>query len=149
MRDKTEITLEENGETLKFQIEKMSAFSALMWKKRALSAVDIKKIAAEIQKETVSEEQAESFGLRVISDIFQMNDNAFQSLLEDLIGCCYIIRENVPVRLNKNNIDGFFYDSDTLFKLCFESFKFNGFFPKAAFDALQNFRAPADIKRKG
>ena len=47
MREKVEIALQENGETLKFIIEKMPAYPALLWKKRAFSNIDLEKIISE------------------------------------------------------------------------------------------------------
>ena len=44
MREKVEITLQENGETLKFIVEKMPAYPALLWKKRAFSNITLKKL---------------------------------------------------------------------------------------------------------
>ena len=151
MREKTEITLTENGEDLRFQIEKMPAFSALMWRKRALSAVDVQSIAAEVKKATKdgNGDFEQEFGMRLLSDILKMPDGEFELLLEGLISCCYIVRGGVPVKLTKTNIDGFFTEADTLMTLCMEAFKANGFFPKGKQNVLPQSPAPAEIKRKG
>ena len=146
MRDKVEISLEENGETLKFQVEKMPAYSGLLWRKRALSSLDVEKLAKEMHKEKLDEE---SFGMKLFMEIAKMPEDDFQVLLDGLISCCYIIRDNIPVKLTPSNIDGFFVEPETLMNLAFKAFEVNGFFPKSAKADLPTSRAQADIKRRG
>ena len=147
MREKVEITLEENGETLKFLVEKMPAYPALLWKKRAFSTIDLEKIVAELRKQ--DNVDREEIGLKLFQEIAQIPEDNFKILLDGLISCCYIIRENIPVKLSPSNIDGFFNESETLMNLAFNAFEINGFFPKSAKADLPASPAPADIKRRG
>ena len=146
MREKVEITLQENGETLKFIIEKMPAYPALLWKKRAFSTIDLEKIVAELKKQ--DNVDRDEVGLRIFREIAQMPEDNFKILLDGLISCCSIIRENIPVKLTPSNIDGFFSESETLMDLAFKAFEVNGFFPKSAKADSPTFHAPADIKRR-
>lgn len=146
MRDKVEITLEENGETLKFVVEKMPAYSALLWKKRAFSTIDLEKLISDFRKKDAMAE--EDFGLKIFMEIAKIPEHDFQVLLDGLISCCSIVRENVPVKLTPSNIDGFFSESETLMDLAFKAFEVNGFFPKSGKAALSTSPAQADIKRR-
>lgn len=146
MRDKVEITLQENGETLKFVVEKMPAYPALLWKKRAFSTIDLEKLIADFRKTDAMAE--EEFGLKIFMEIAKIPEADFQVLLDGLISCCSIVRENIPVKLTPSNIDGFFNESETLMDLAFKAFEVNGFFPKSGKAALPTSPAPADIKRR-
>ena len=146
MREKTEVTLQENGETLKFQVEKMPAYTALLWRKRALSALNVEKLAAEMKQEKPNEEE---FGMRIFTEISKMPEDDFKALLDGLIDCCYIVRDNIPVKLTPTNIDGFFSEPETLMNLGFKAFEVNGFFPKRENADSQKSHIRPDIKRRG
>ena len=146
MREKIEVTLEENGETLRFQIEKMPAYQSLLWKKRAFSTIDLEKIVADLRK--MDNVNRDEIGLKIFTEIAKMPEDDFKILLDGLISCCYILRENVPVKLTPSNIDGFFSESETLMNLAFKAFEVNGFFPKSGKAESPTFPAPADIKRR-
>lgn len=146
MRDKVEIALQENGETLKFIVEKMPAYPALLWKKRAFSNIDLEKIISELKKQDKVE--GDEVGLKIFREIAQMPEDDFKILLDGLISCCSILRENVPVKLTPSNIEGFFSESETLMDLAFKAFEVNGFFPKSGKAESPTFPAPADIKRR-
>ena len=146
MREKVEITLQENGETLKFIIEKMPAYPALLWKKRAFSTIDLEKIVAELKKQDNVDRY--EVGLRIFREIAKMPEDNFKILLDGLISCCSIIRENIPVKLTPSNIDGFFSESETLMDLAFKAFEVNGFFPKSGKAESPTFPVQTDIKRR-
>ena len=146
MREKMEITLQENGETLKFIVEKMPAYPALLWKKRAFSNIDLEKIISELKKQDKVE--GDEVGLKIFREIAQMPEDDFKILLDGLISCCSIMRENVPVMLTPSNIDGFFSESETLMELAFKAFEVNGFFPKSGKADLPISQSQADIKRR-
>ncbi len=146
MRDKVEITLQENGETLKFIVEKMPAYPALLWKKRAFSTIDLEKLITDFRKQDKMND--EEVGLKIFMEIAKIPEDDFQVLLDGLISCCSILREGVAVKLTPSNIDGFFNESETLMNLAFKAFEVNGFFPKSGKADLPISQGQADIKRK-
>lgn len=146
MRDKVEIALQENGETLKFIVEKMPAYPALLWKKRAFSTIDLEKLISDFRKQDKMDK--EEIGLKIFMEIAKIPEDDFQVLLDGLISCCSILREGVAVKLTTSNIDGFFNESETLINLAFKAFEVNGFFPKSGKADSPTFPAPADIKRR-
>lgn len=146
MREKVEIALQENGETLKFIVEKMPAYPALLWKKRAFSAIDLEKLITDFRKQDKMDE--EEIGLKIFMEIAKIPEDDFQVLLDGLISCCSILREGVAVKLTPSNIDGFFNESETLMNLAFKAFEVNGFFPKSGKADLPISQGQADIKRK-
>lgn len=146
MRDKVEITLQENGETLKFIVEKMPAYPALLWKKRAFSTINLEKLITDFRKQDKMND--EEVGLKIFMEIAKIPEDDFQVLLDGLISCCSILREGVAVKLTQSNIDGFFNESETLMNLAFKAFEVNGFFPKSAKADLPKSQGQTDIKRK-
>jgi hypothetical protein len=72
-----------------------------------------------------------------------------QELLDELLSCCEIVKDNIPVKLTPANVDGFISERNTLLKLRAEAFKYNDFFQMSGLNGLEAFPAQADIKRKG
>ena len=145
MREAVNIYLEENGKQLQFRIKPMSAFQSLMWSKKALSVFDIVKMR---QNVTDKENAAEELGAMFLSRLAEMPDDVFEALVEGLIKCCCIVKENIPVQLSKDNLDGFFDDRNTLIQLCAEALKVNNFFQMSGADGLKASPAPVEIKRR-
>ena len=71
-----------------------------------------------------------------------------QELLDDLLSCCSIVKENVEVKLTEQNVDTYIESRNTLLKLRAEAFKVNDFFQTSGLDVFKNSQKP-DIKRKG
>lgn len=72
-----------------------------------------------------------------------------QELLDELLSCCEVIKDGIPVKLTSSNVDGFISERNTLIKLRAQAFKFNDFFQTSGLDELEIYPAQADIKRKG
>ena len=71
-----------------------------------------------------------------------------QELLDDLLSCCSIVKENVEVKLTEANVDTYIESRNTLLQLRAEAFKVNDFFQTSGLNVFAQSPAP-DIKRKG
>jgi hypothetical protein len=71
-----------------------------------------------------------------------------QELLDDLLSCCSIVKENVEVKLTEQNVDTYIESRNTLLQLRAEAFKCNDFFQTSGLNVFAQSPAP-DIKRKG
>lgn len=141
MREATKIFLEENGQQLQFRITPMSAFASLMWTKKALAVFDFSKIRS-------TESDAEHVGAMFISRLAEIPDDTFEALVEGLLKCCCIVKENIPVQLTKDNLDGFFTDRNTLLQLLAKALEINHFFQQPAQSGSEKSPVRADIKRR-
>ena len=72
-----------------------------------------------------------------------------QELLDELLSCCEIVKDGIPVKLTPANVDGFITERNTLIKLRAQAFKHNDFFQTRGLTDLEVFPVQADIKRKG
>ena len=106
----------------------------------------LEKIISELKKKDKVE--GDEVGLKIFREIAQMPEDDFKILLDGLISCCSILRENVPVKLTPSNIEGFFSESETLMDLAFKAFEVNGFFPKSGKAESPTFPVQTDIKRR-
>lgn len=70
-----------------------------------------------------------------------------QDLLDDLLSCCSIVKENVEVKLTEANVDTYIESRNTLLQLRAEAFKVNDFFQTSGLNVFENSQKP-DIKRK-
>jgi len=70
-----------------------------------------------------------------------------QELLDDLLSCCSIVKENVEVKLTEQNVDTYIESRNTLLQLRAEAFKANDFFQTSGLNVFAQSPAP-DIKRK-
>ena len=144
-REAQTVFLEENGDQLQFTIKPMSAFASLMWTKKALAVFDVSKMQS-IGKQ---EQNADALGAMFLSRLAEIPDDTFESLVDGLLKCCCIVRQSVPVQLTKDNIDGFFYDRNTLIQLLAEALKINNFFQMNAPSESKKSQKSVDIKRRG
>lgn len=122
----TIIKLKDGNREIKVRIEKMDAFKAEDWYLRAMMLLGEKSEAvwngANIQS--------------IIAMISSVGYHKVKPLLDELLSCCYLIRDKTEVQLGED-MPGMFYSPLTITRLRVESAKANfGFFTDG--DALRS-----------
>ena len=121
-----------------YYIEEMSAFDALRWARRALSAVDIDSVdfgwLSDLTKEgLVNTEMAGVAAIGAIKLLRSIDPDEMERLLDEMLWCCHIIPSpGVQPRSVMKQVDGDVEEPTTLFKLQLEALSIHLDFLKAA-----------------
>lgn len=138
MRKVMEWECTDGGESLHFRITQMSATQSERFTIKILMLIGAN--GGNVDTKSLS-------GL--LGNLSNIPFEKIQELLDELLSCCEIIKDNIPVKLTPTNVDGFISERNTLLKLRAEAFKHNDFFQMSGLNGLEAFPAQADIKRKG
>ena len=138
MRKTTDITLDDGGESLLFRITQMPATQAERFTFKLLLL-----IGANGGKADTGDLSS------LLSSLSSAPYEKIQELLSELLSCCEIVREGIPVKLTEQNVDGFISGRNTLMRLRAEAFKANDFFQMNGLPDLGKSPAPTIKRRKG
>ena len=136
MRKVVDWTCDDGGATLHFRIKQMSATQAERF---------TFKILLLIGANGGKFEAGDLSGL--LGSLSSTPYEKIQELLDDLLSCCSIVKENVEVKLTEQNVDTYIESRNTLLQLRAEAFKVNDFFQTSGLNVFAQSPAP-DIKRK-
>jgi len=138
MRKVVDWTVEDGGATLHFKIKQMSATQAERFTFKLLLLIGAN--GGNVETGDLS-------GL--LGSLSSAPYEKIQELLDELLSCCSIVKENVEVKLTDANVDTFIDSRNTLLQLRAEAFKVNDFFQTSGLNVFGESPAPVDIKRKG
>ena len=138
MRKVVDWTCEDGGATLHFRIKQMSATQAERFTFKVLLLIGAN--GGKFETGDLS---------TLLGSLSAAPYEKIQELLDDLLSCCVIVKENVEVKLTEENVDGFISERNTLLKLRAEAFKANDFFQVSGLPGFGESPAQVDIKRKG
>lgn len=136
MRKEITITLNDNGNPLKFKIKQMPATKQEMWIAKALILLARSGVASKLKvpdNKKLTDFKADDFKMGEIAGaIGALNYEDAQPLLEELLNCCTRITESGAEMLcNSQTIDGYVESVKTLLNLRLEVLKLH-------FDFFQN-----------
>ena len=137
MRKIVDWQCEDGGATLHFKIKQMSATQAERFTFKLLLLIGAN--GGNVETGDLS-------GL--LGSLSSAPYEKIQELLDELLSCCAIVKENVEVKLTEANVDTFIESRNTLLQLRAEAFKVNDFFQTSGLPGFGQSPAP-DIKRKG
>ena len=137
MRKVVDWTCEDGGETRHFRIKQMSATQAERFTFKLLLLIGAN--GGNVETGDLS-------GL--LGSLSSAPYEKIQELLDELLSCCSIVKENVEVKLTDANVDTFIDSRNTLLQLRAEAFKVNDFFQTSGLNVFGQSAAP-DIRRKG
>lgn len=115
MRKEVEVKVNDRGKELTFKIKEMSASQQESWVIRAGLLLGKGDLSDVLATETTQM-------LKVLSGI---DYDKAKPLLDELLGCCYLVHNKTVTQLNPSTVDGVIEDVSTLFKLKIEAFKVN------------------------
>ena len=136
MRKVVDWTCEDGGATLHFRIKQMAATQAERFTFKVLLLIGAN--GGKFETGDLS---------RLLGSLSSAPYEKIQELLDDLLSCCSIVKENVEVKLTDANVDTYIESRNTLLQLRAEAFKANDFFQTSGLNVFAQSPAP-DIKRK-
>lgn len=137
MRKVVDVHLKDGDENLHFRIKQMSATQSERWTFKLLLLIGAN--GGKVEGGDFS---------ALMASLSNVPYERIQELLSELLACCSIVKENVEVPLNDENVDGFISSRNTLIQLRAEAFKANDFFQTSGLPVFGESPVPADIKRK-
>lgn len=137
MRKVVDVHLKDGDENLHFRIKQMSATQSERWTFKLLLLIGAN--GGKVEGGDFS---------ALMASLSNVPYERIQELLSELLACCSIVKENVEVPLNDENVDGFISSRNTLIQLRAEAFKANDFFQTSGLPVFGESPVPADIKRR-
>jgi hypothetical protein len=137
MRKVVDVHLKDGDENLHFKIKQMSATQSERWTIKLLLLIGAN--GGKVEGGDFS---------ALMASLANVPYERIQELLSELLACCSVVKENVEVPLNDENVDGFISSRNTLIQLRAEAFKVNDFFQTSGLPVFGESPVQADIKRR-